>query len=448
MDYRRQYEQKLVNAEKAVSFVRSGEHVQFNSYNGIPTTLDRALAARRDELEGVVIHTSVTIYRLHTISSDPGGTHFTMHSWHVSGYDRKLLAEGHGVYYVPALYYEHPIIFDRELDTDWVMLQVAPMDENGNFNFGPSASHAIAAIKAGKKVVVEVNTNMPVVYGGFNESVNIDMVDMVVEGDNPKLLAMASKAPTDIDRTVASLIMNEVEDGACLQLGIGAMPNAVGEMIAASDLKDLGVHTEMLVDAVLKMHRAGRITGKRKVLDRGKIVFGFAIGSQELYDFTDRNPDCITCSVDYINVPSNIAKNPKVVAINGGIEVDLFSQINSESSGPRQISGTGGQLDFLMGAYSSEGGKGIICMTSTYRDKQGSLVSRIRPTLTPGTIVTVPRTIANYIATEYGIVNMKGRSTWQRAEALVGIAHPDFRDELIKEAEKMKLWRRSNRIPE
>ena len=446
MDYRRQYEQKLVSAERAVSHVRSGEQVQFNSYNGVPPTLDRALAVRRDELEDVIINTSVTIYPLHTISSDPGGKHFIMHSWHVSGFDRKLAANGHGVYYVPALYYEHPIIFDRNRGMNWGMIHVAPMDGKGNFNFGPSASHASAIVKTAGKLIVEVNKNMPVVYGGACESVNIDDVDMVVEGENSPLFTLPEKPPTEIDRKVASLIMNEIGDGSCLQLGIGAMPNAVGEMISRSDLKDLGIHTEMLVDAVVKMYKAGRITGANKVTDRGKIVFGFAIGSQSLYDFVHKNPDCITYPVDYINTPCNIARNPKVVAINGGIEVDLFSQINSESSGPRQISGTGGQLDFLMGAYSSEGGKGIICMTSTYKNGQGRVLSRIRPTLTPGTIVTVPRTIANYIATEYGMVNMKGKSTWQRAEALIGIAHPDFREELISEAGKMKLWRRSNRI--
>lgn len=446
LNYRRQYEQKLVSAEEAVKDVRSGEQVQFNSYNGIPTTLDKALAARKDELKEVIIHTSVTIYPLHTISADPSGEHFILHSWHISGYDRKLAQTSLGVYYVPALYYEHPLIFERHRDMDWVMIQTAPMDENGNFNFGPSACHAKAIIDAGKKIVLEVNENMPVVYGGCNESVHIDEVDLVVEGENPALFTIPEKPPTEIDRRVAALIMEEIEDGACLQLGIGAMPNAVGEMIANSDLKDLGVHTEMLVDAIVRMSAAGRVTGANKAVDKGKIAFGFAIGSQFLYDFVDRNPDCITYSVDYMNMPHNIARNPKVVAINSAIEVDLFSQINSESVGTRQISGTGGQVDFLLGAYMSKGGKGIICMTSTYRGPQGQLISRIRPTLSPGTIVTVPRTIANYIATEYGIANVKGKSTWQRAEALVEIAHPDFRDDLIKEAEKMKLWRKTNKI--
>jgi acyl-CoA hydrolase len=170
------------------------------------------------------------------------------------------------------------------------------------------------------------------------------------------------------------------------------------------------------------------------------------MGSQFLYDFIDRNPLCISRPVLEVNSPHLIARNPKVIAINNAIEIDLFSQINSESAGIRHISGTGGQVDFMLGAFMSQGGKGIICMTSTYKDKQGQVKSRIRPTLSPGTIVTVPRTIAHWVVTEFGAVNLKGRSTWQRAESLISVAHPDFREDLIREAQKMNIWRRSNRI--
>jgi len=224
------------------------------------------------------------------------------------------------------------------------------------------------------------------------------------------------------------------------------MPNAIGAMIAQSDLKDLGVHTEMLVDSFVDMYEAGRITCRRKQIDKGKMVYTFAMGTQKLYDFLDENPMAISYPVSYTNNPYVIAQNDNMVCINNAVQVDLFGQVASEASGPRHISGTGGQLDFIFGSYKSKGGKGFICLSSTIKDDNGNLVSRIVPTLEPGTIVTVPRTINYYVVTEYGIAMMKGKSTWERAEALINIAHPDFRDELIKEADKMKIWVKTNKI--
>ena len=445
MNYMQEYQNKLVSPREAVKIIKSGDRIQFNSYNGVPPTLDRSLAARRDELEGVIINTSVTMYPLHTISSDPEGIHFVYNNLHASGYDRKLAQAGN-YYYVPALYYELPSILNKNNNLDVVMLHVGSMDQMGNMNYGPNAGHAQALVETGKKVIVEVNHNMPTAYGGFDESVHISDVDLVVEGDHQPLLSLPILQANEVDRRIATLVMTEIEDGACLQLGIGAMPNFVGELIAESDLKDLGVHTEMLADAHMKIHVAGRINGKNKVLDKGRMVYGFAMGSQALYQFIDKNPLCASYPVTYVNTPHMVAKNPKVIAINSAIEVDLYSQINSESSGTRHISGTGGQVDFMLGSFMSEGGKGIICMSSTFTDRDGNLSSRIRPTLSPGTIVTVPRTIAHYIVTEYGIANVKGLSTWERAEELIKIAHPRFQDELIREATQMKIWRNSNKL--
>ncbi|MEN6461912.1 MAG: acetyl-CoA hydrolase/transferase C-terminal domain-containing protein, partial [Syntrophomonas sp.] len=226
---------------------------------------------------------------------------------------------------------------------------------------------------------------------------------------------------------------------------IGGLPNVVGSLIADSDLKDLGVHTEMMVDAYMEMYEAGRITGARKNIDRFKMVYTFAMGSSKLYDFMDNNPMCASYPVDYSNDPRIIAQNDKVISINNAIEVDLFSQVCSESAGIRNISGTGGQLDFVLGAYASREGKALICISSTFNDCQGNLQSRIKPVLTPGAIVTASRAVVHYIVTEYGIAQMKGKSTWQRAEALVDIAHPDFQDELIKAANEMNIWLRTNK---
>ena len=244
----------------------------------------------------------------------------------------------------------------------------------------------------------------------------------------------------------AGFIMPELVDGSCIQLGIGGMPNAMGKIIAQSDLKDLGVHTEMMTEAFVEMVEAGRVTGARKQIDRYKLTYTFSMGTQKTYDFLHNNPSCAIYPVDYVNNPWIIAKNDKVIAINNCVEVDLFGQVCSESSGTRQISGTGGQVDFTLGAYHSQGGKSFICLESTYKAKNGEIRSRINPILTPGAIVTTHRAMVNYVVTEHGIVNLKGKSTWERAEALISIAHPDFRDDLIKEAEKMGIWRRTAKL--
>lgn len=303
-----------------------------------------------------------------------------------------------------------------------------------------------AYCRKARTVVVEVNTRSPRCLGGLDESIHISQVSRVVEGPNSQLVQLPEPQAHEADRQIARHVMALLEDGSTIQLGIGALPNIVGEMIAQSDLKDLGVHTEMLADSYVDMYAAGRITGRRKAIDRGKMVYTFAMGSQKLYDFLDDNPAAAIFPVRYTNDPAVIARNPKVVAINNAVEIDLFTQVSSESAGARQISGTGGQLDFMLGAYGSEGGKGLICINSTFRRKDGTTGSRIVPTLSAGTIVTCPRSIVHYVVTEFGCAQMKAKSTWQRTEALIQLAHPDFREPLIKDAEALGIWRRSNKI--
>ena len=216
--------------------------------------------------------------------------------------------------------------------------------------------------------------------------------------------------------------------------------------MAESDLKDLGMHTELLSDGFVDLYEAGKLTNSWKTLHRGKGVFGIALGSQRLYDWVGENQGLLSFPMDYVNQPSVMAQMENMISINNCIAIDLYGQVSSESAGTRHISGTGGQLDFSTGAYDAPGGKGFICMTSSYRDKAGNLKSRILPKFTQGDIITTPRTQAFYIVTEYGIVNLAGRSTWERAELLISLAHPDFRDELIAAADKQKIWRNSNRI--
>ena len=284
------------------------------------------------------------------------------------------------------------------------MFQVAPMDEHGFFNFGPNASHMAACCEKADTIIVEVNKNMPRCLGGFEESIHISQVDMIVEGSNPDIASMGAAAPaTDVDQAVAKYIVNEIPDGACLQLGIGGMPNAVGSLIAESDLKDLGVHTEMYVDAFVDIAKAGKITGLRKNIDKGRQVYAFGAGTQKLYDYVNENPECMSAPVDYTNDIRQISALDNFMSINNAVDIDLYGQINAESAGTKQISGAGGQLDFVLGAYLSNGGKSFICMSSTFKKKDGTVESRIKPTLDNGSIVTDTRANVHYFVTEYGI---------------------------------------------
>jgi len=372
--------------------------------------------------------------------------HMTWNSWHMGGIERKMIAQGCS-FYAPIRYSELPRYYrESQNKPDVAIMQVAPMDEHGYFNFGPNASHMAAVCETSKIVIVEVNENIPVCYGGFEEGIHVSKVDMIVEGDNPAIAEMGGGgAPTEVDEAVAKLIVEEIPNGACLQLGIGGMPNTVGSMIAKSDLKDLGVHTEMFVDAFVDIANAGKINGSKKNIDKGRQVYAFAAGTKKLYDYINRNPECMSAPVNYTNDIRSIAALDNFISINNAVDLDLFGQVNSESSGVKHISGAGGQLDFVLGAYLSKGGKSFICCSSTFTTRDGELKSRILPTLNPGSIVTDTRCNTHYLVTEYGKVNLKGLSTWQRAEAIISIAHPQFRDELIASAEKMNIWRRSNK---
>ncbi len=445
MSYSSMYQSKLVTAETAVKTIKSGDWVDYGICTGHPVVTDKALAARADELKDVKVRGGITMWMPEICSIADPGKHFTWNSWHCTGIDRKIIDMGFG-YYSPMRYSELPKLYRENIErVDVAMFQVAPMDQHGYFNFGPQASHLMAICERAGIIIVEVNQNMPRCLGGFEEAIHISRVDFIVEGDNPPLAQLKSNGLTDVDRKVAELIVEDIPNGACLQLGIGGMPNAVGMLIGDSDLKDLGVHTEMYVDAFVDLSVQGKINGSRKNIDRFRQVFAFGAGTRKLYDFVHDNPQIMSCPVDYINDVYRIAMIDNFMSINNAVEVDLFGQISSESSGIKQISGTGGQLDFVMGAYLSKGGKSFICLSSTY-GKNGEAKSRIVPTLKAGSIVTASRTCTQWIVTEYGKVNLKGQNTWQRAEALISIAHPEFHDKWIKAAEDMKIWRNSNRI--
>jgi butyryl-CoA:acetate CoA-transferase len=446
MSFAEEYKQKLVSADEAVKIIKSGDWVDYGWCNGTPDVLDRALAKRTDELKDINLRGGILLKPLAVFEREDAGEHFTWNSWHMGGLERKLIARG-CAYYAPIRYSELPRYYrDSATPDDVAMFQVAPMDSHGYFNFGPNASHLGAICETAKHIIVEVNQNMPRCLGGSQVGIHISDVTYIVEGENAPIGQLGSGGPaTDVDKKVAQLIVDQIPNGACLQLGIGGMPNTVGSLIAESDLTNLGVHTEMYVDAFVDIAKAGKITGACKSIDRFRQVYAFGAGTQKMYDYMDENPELMSAPVDYTNDIRSISALDNFISINNCVDIDLFGQISSETSGIKQISGAGGQLDFVLGAYLSHGGKSFICCSSTFTDKSGVMHSRIRPTLAEGSIVTDTRANTHYVVTEYGMVNLKGLSTWQKAEAIISIAHPDFRDELIQEAENMHIWRRSNR---
>ena len=439
------YRQKLTTPEEAVKLVKSGDWVDYGMATSQPILLDKALAGRKEELKDVKVRMSFTFAPREIISVDPNRETFTAMNWHMSGYDRKMCAQGL-MNFIPMCYRNEPSMYRDILDVDVAMITVAPMDKHGFFNFGLNISANEAITKKAKKVIVEVNEAMPRALGGRGEQIHISDVAAIVEAGSIPMPTIPFKTGDEIDTKIAEMIVKEIPNGATLQLGVGGLPNTVGAMIAESDLKDLGMHTEMLVDAFYLMYKEGRLTNKLKAVDRDKASWAFALGSQDMYDWIDDNPFLAAYPVDYVNDPFVIAQLDNFISINNCVDIDLFGQISSESSGTHHISGSGGQLDFTDGAYRSRGGKSIIALRSTFPNKKtGKVESRIKPTLLPGTIVTDPRSQVNWVATEYGMVNLMGSSTWERAEKLISIAHPDFREDLIKAADDMKIWRYSNK---
>ena len=446
MDYQQMYQNKLTTAASAANVIQSGDWVDYGWCVNTPVAVDKEVAKRLPSLENVNFRGGILMWVPEIFQIEDPAAHMTWNSWHMGGIERKAVAQGFS-FYSPIRYSELPRYYrDLSCPSRVAIFQVSPMDEHGYFSFGPSASHLAACCERAEVIIVEVNENMPRCLGGFENGIHISKVDMVVEGDNPPIGEMGGgAAATDVDQAVAKLIVEEIPDGACLQLGIGGMPNAVGTMIAESDPKDLGVHTEMYVDAFVDIAKAGKITGAKKNIDRYRQTYAFGAGTKKMYDYLNDNPECMSAPVDYTNDIRSISALDNFISINNTVDIDLYGQVNAESAGIRNISGAGGQLDFVLGAYLSKGGKSFICCSSTFTNKQGEKVSRIRPTLANGSIVTDTRANIHYFVTEYGKVNLKGLSTWQKAEAIISVAHPDFRDELIKEAESMHIWRRSNK---
>lgn len=440
------YQAKLKSATEAASLVKSGDRVHFGMGIGSSYDFDEALAKRADELEDVKIITTIALRKapLATYLAGREKGSFKFHSSHFSGLDRKMSKDGH-CWYIPINFDEMPRYWAEDGNGfDVAVLQVCPMDANGYFNMGPQCADNWAVLAHAKKIVVEVNENMPFAHG-FDNFIPLDQVDCIIEGSNPALTELPSGEVTDIDRKIASYVVDKVVSGSVLQLGIGALPAAIGTLLADSDVKDLSCHTEMFVDSYLHLFNAGKLTNKKPIYN-GKMVYTFAGGSKELYDFVDNNPLCLAAPVDYVNDPAVIAQLDNFVSVNGCINLDLYGQVCSEMADFQHISGTGGQLNFVLGAYHAKGGQSFICTKSTRKGADGQLESLIIPAMPAGSIVTTPRHCTHYIVTEYGAANLKGKSTWERAELLIGIAHPDFREQLIADAEKQGIWTKTSKL--
>lgn len=440
-----EYKKKLINADEAAAMVKSGDRIHFGLGCGSVNDIDEAIAKRADELRDVVIISTVTIrsepFKTYTATSSNEQVRFA--SAHFNSHDRQMCKNGR-CWYIPMLFSELPYYWkNNSCGIDIAMFQVAPMDKHGNFNLGPQVADMWGVIKSAKKIIVEVNENMPIAHG-HQTQLNLYGVDHVVEGSNKPIAELITKAPSEIDKKIASHVVGRIRSHSTLQLGIGSLPSCIGTFLGDSDVRNINAHTEMLVDAYVDLYEAGKLTGNKPV-DRGKALYTFAGGTKRLYDFIDNNPICCNAPVNYVNNISTIAQIDNFVSVNSCIQVDLYGQVCSESAGHQQISGTGGQLDFVLGAYQSKGGQSFLCTPSTRTLPDGSKESLIAPGLRPGAIVTTPRMATNYIVTEFGAADLKGKSTWERAELLINIAHPDFQDELVKSAEKMGIWKHTSK---
>lgn len=427
---------KFVTPEEAAKVVRSGDWVDYGFGGGFPELMDKALAARKDELKDVKIRGGLVIRpRIEVVECDPEQSAFTYYSWHIGDYERKLQSRGL-CRFMPMILRYLPDIYRHHIRVDVAFVPVSAPDENGYCGLGISNYAWPTIIEAAKTVVFEINERLPRLQGlNGSHRVHISQADYIVEGEHEPLPVRTYREPSETENAIAKLVVNEIQDGAVLSLGVGGVPFTVAKMLAESDVKDLGCHTGTISDAFLALYRAGKLTNARKEIDTGYSTWNLAMGSQEFYGWLDAEPDIFhPGDVDYVHSPERIAKMKNVISINGGVELDLMGQENAESAGSRQLSGTGGQLDFLEGAFRSEGGKGFICLASTHTKKDGSLKSNIVPFIPGGSTVSAPRSLIQYVATEYGIAKLTGLSLLERAEAMARIAHPQFRDELMRYA--------------
>ena len=433
------YRAKLASPEAAVAAIPSGSRLAMGMAMAEPPALLKALAGRAEAepaLDLRLYYFEATSIAGDTVLAYGLRDRIRPYCMFMTGIDRARVKEGVAdgntkfLNYVPNNFHQSPRLLIEEAQVDTFVCTVSAMDRHGYMSFGTGNDYSTAVARAAKRLIVEVNPHMPRVFGS-GAALHVSEVTAIVEHEAP-LLELPVRSGSDTDRTIAKTIAAMVPDGACLQMGVGALPNLVcGELRGRSDL---GIHSEVMCPGMVDLIRSGNVTNRAKALNRGKSVFTFAMGQKAMYDFLDDNPAVESWPVDYVNDPRTISRNDRVVSINGTIEIDLTGACNSEHMLGHQYSASGGQLDFVRGAYASRGGLSIIAATSTAAHGK---VSRIVPRLSGP--VTTPRIDTHWIVTEHGAANLKGHSSTERAQALIGLAHPDFRGELTEAAKAMHL---------
>lgn len=426
MNWREIYKEKIVTADEAVKHIKSGNRVVIGHAVAEPATLVDAMVRNKENYQNVEIVHMVPMGKSEYVKAEMT-PHFKHNALFVGGSTREAIAEGIADY-TPCFFHQVPSLFKSELPVDVAMIQVSMPDEHGYCTIGVSNDYTKPAAEAAKIILAEMNHCMPRTYG--DSVIHISEIDYLVEAE----YALNELAPAkigEIEKAIGENCAKLVEDGATLQLGIGAIPDAV--LLFLKDKKDLGIHSEMISDGVVELVEAGVITNRKKTLHPGKMVVTFLMGTKRLYDFAHNNPMLEMYPVNYVNDPAVVMKNHKMVSINSCIQVDFMGQVAADTIGYKQFSGVGGQVDFVRGAAMAKDGISIIAMPSTAgRGK----VSRIVPVLDEGAAVTTSRNDVHYIVTEYGIASLRGKTLKDRAKALINIAHPDFRDELKSEWEK------------
>jgi 4-hydroxybutyrate CoA-transferase len=430
MNWLDDYKSKLMSAAKAVELIQSGHRVYYGGNAAIPRALVHALAERREELQDVQLN-HVLLLGQDPLSAENMKGHFRHNSLFVGPADRSAVNDGRADY-LPIFLHQIPRLFrDRVVSLDATMVMTSPPDEHGFLSLGVENLASKAACQASKIVIAQVNEKMPRILG--DSFLHVNRVNAIVEHTEP-LPTLQVKPSSDVERAIASHIIPLIRPTSTVQMGIGGIPDAVYESMEGN--LELGIHTEMLSDRAMRAIQRGIVTGNQKTIHQGKVVITFALGSEELYSFLNNNPLIESHPVEHVNDPFIISQNDNMVAINSAIEVDLTGQICSDSMGPYIYSGFGGQVDFIRGAARSKGGRPVIALPSTA--KKGTM-SRIAPFLKQGAGVVTSRADVHYVVTEYGAANLFGKNLRERAEALIHIAHPQFRDELERAAKERKL---------
>lgn len=428
-DFKKLYESKLMTAQQAAVLVENGWLLCMDAGPSHPIDVINAITDRvRDgAVKDLKIQTMFDVYPFEFYTDSSFAGKITGYSWFSGGSARKAVNAGYADF-IPSYYRDIPGSILREYDYDAVLIEVSPMDKHGYFSTSAVYSFTDAMLEKAKRVFIQVNDQQPRAVCG--KQIHVSQVDAIVEGSHP-LPVSAPPVLDDVSMTIGGYIAELIPDGACIQLGIGAIPDATGMMLKTKH--DLGIHTELFTDSMVELIECGAVNNSKKQIHRGQSVTTFAYGSKRIYDYIDDNPAMVFMPVSYVNDPNVICKNDNMISINAALEVDFLGQVCAESVGTKHMSGSGGQIDFVRGACQSKGGKSFIAFTSTAKD---GAISKIKPILTPGAVCTTSKNDVDYIVTEYGVAHMRGRSFGERAKQLISIAHPNFRDELSFEAKQ------------